>query len=145
AKGFAAITAAEPDCAMGYWGIAMSHWYPLWYPPSPAALKTGAEAVEKAIAAAPKTERERDYVMAIAAFYRDSDRLDHRSRSVAYEKAMEQVYQRYPDDAEAGVFYALALNATAPPTDKTFAAKQKAAAILARVWQAQPSHPGVVH
>ena len=66
-KGFTAVTEAEPGCAMGYWGIAMSHWYPLWFPPSPAALKAGAEAVEKAVAAGPKTEREKDYIAAIAA------------------------------------------------------------------------------
>ena len=95
-KDFTALTEAEPDCAIGYWGIAMSHWYPLWYPPSPAALKAGSEAVEKAMAAPTKTEREKDYIAAIAAFYRDNDKLDHRTRAVAYEKAMEQVYLKYP-------------------------------------------------
>jgi tetratricopeptide (TPR) repeat protein len=144
-KGFTAVTEAEPGCAMGYWGIAMSHWYPLWYPPSPAALKAGAEAVEKAVAAGPKTEREKDYIAAIAAFYRDSDKLDHQTRAVAYEKAMEQVYLRYPEDREAAVFYGLALNASALPTDKTYANKRKAAEILNKVWAEQPNHPGVVH
>ena len=144
-KGFTAVTEAEPGCAMGYWGIAMSHWYPLWYPPSPAALKAGAEAVEKAVAAGPKTEREKDYVGAIAAFYRDSDKLDHHTRAVAYEKAMEQVYLRYPEDREAAVFYGLALNASALPTDKTYANQRKAAEILNKVWAEQPNHPGVVH
>ena len=144
-KGFTAVTEAEPGCAMGYWGIAMSHWYPLWFPPSPAALKAGAEAVEKAVAAGPKTEREKDYIAAIAAFYRDSDKLDHQARAVAYEKAMEQVYLRYPEDREAAVFYGLALNASALPTDKTYANKRKAAEILNKVWAEQPNHPGVVH
>ena len=144
-KEFTAVTEAEPSCAIGYWGIAMSHWYPLWYPPNPAALKAGSDAVEKAMAAPTKTEREKDYIAAIAAFYRDNDKLDHRTRAVAYEKAMEQVYLKYPEDREAAVFYALALNATALPTDKTFANKRKAAAILDQVWKEQPSHPGVVH
>ena len=144
-KGFTAVTEAEPGCAMGYWGIAMSHWYPLWFPPRPSALKAGAEAVEKAVAAGPKTEREKDYIAAIAAFYRDSDKLDHRTRAVAYEKAMEQVYPRYPEDREAAVFYGLALNASALPTDKTYANKRKAAEILNKVWAEQPNHPGVVH
>src|SRR3974390_867470 len=144
-KGFTAVIEAEPGCAMGYWGIAMSHWYPLWYPPSPAALKAGAEAIEKAVAAGPKTEREKDYIAAIAAFYRDSDKLDHQTRAVAYEKAMEQVYLRYPEDREAAVFYGLALNASALPTDKTYANKRKAAEILNKVWAEQPNHPGVVH
>src|ERR1700693_895984 len=144
-KAFTAIAQAEPGCAMAYWGIAMSHWYPLWYPPSAAALKAGSEAVEKAMAASPKTDREKDYIAAIAAFYRDSDKLDHRTRAVAYEKAMEQVHLRYPEDREAGVFYALALNATASSTDKTFANKKKAAEILNKVFVEQPNHPGVVH
>jgi tetratricopeptide (TPR) repeat protein len=144
-KGFTAVTEAEPGCAMGYWGIAMSHWYPLWFPPSPAALKAGAEAVEKAVAAGPRTEREKDYIVAIAAFYRDSDKLDHHTRAVAYEKAMEQVYLRYPEDREAAAFYGLALNASALPTDKTYANQRKAAEILNKVWAEQPNHPGVVH
>ena len=144
-KGFTAVTEAEPGCAMGYWGIAMSQWYPLWFPPSPAALKAGAEAVEKALAAGPKTDREKDYIVAIAAFYRDSDKIDHQTRAVAYEKAMEQVYLRYPEDREAAVFYGLALNASAPPTDTTYANKRKAAEILNKVWAEQPNHPGVVH
>jgi len=144
-KDFTAITEAEPDCAVGYWGIAMSHWYPLWYPPPPPALKAGSDAVAKAMAAPTKTEREKDYIAAIAAFYRDNDKLDHRARAVAYENAMEQVYLKYPEDREAAVFYALALNATALPTDKTFANKGKAAEILNKVWKEQPNHPGVVH
>src|SRR6185437_5135374 len=106
-KAFTEITKAEPGCAMGYWGIAMSNWYPLWFPPSPAMLKAGSEAVEKAMEAGPKTERERDYIAAIGTFFRDSDKHDHRARTVAYEKAMEQLHQRYPEDREAGVFYAL--------------------------------------
>ncbi len=144
-RAFTDIGKAEPGCAMAYWGVAMSRWYPLWYPPNAEALKAGSEAVEKALAAGPKTERERDYIQAIAAFYRDSDKLDHRSRAVAYEKAMEQVHARYPEDREAGVFYALALNATQLPTDATLANKKKAAEILNAVWAEQPNHPGVVH
>lgn len=144
-KAFTAVTEAEPGCAMGYWGVAMSHWYPLWYPPNPAALKAGSEAVGKAMAAQPKTERERDYIAAIAVFYRDNDTIDHRTRAVAYERAMEQVYLKNPGDREAGVFYSLALVATAPPTDKTYANQKKAAAILEKVRAELPDHPGVAH
>ena len=144
-KAFADVTAIEPDCAMGYWGAAMSHWYPLWYPPNAAALKAGSEAVEKAMAAKQKTDRESDYIAAIATFYRDNDKVDHRTRAIAYEKAMEQVHLRYPDDREAGVFYSLALVATAPPTDKTYANQKKARAILETVRAEQPNHPGVAH
>jgi hypothetical protein len=144
-KEFTAIAASEPGCAMAYWGIAMSHWYPLWYPPGPAGLKAGSEAVAKAMAAPTQTPREAEYIAAIAAFYRDNDKLDHQTRAVAYEKAMGQVYERYPDDREAAVFYALALNASALKTDKTFANQRKAAEILNRIWKEEPNHPGVVH
>ena len=144
-KAFAAVTEVAPDCAMGYWGVAMSHWYPLWYPPNAAALKAGSEAVEKAMTAKQKTDRESDYIAAITVFYRDNDKIDHRTRAVAYEKAMEQVHQRYPDDREAGAFYSLALLATAPPTDKTYANQKKARAILEQVRAALPDHPGVAH
>ena len=144
-KDFTAVTAVEPDCAIGYWGIAMSHWYPLWFPPSPAALKAGSDAVAKALAAPTKTEREKEYIAAIAAFYRDNDKLDHRTRALAYEKAMEQVYLKYPEDREAAVFYALALVTTALPTDKTYANQKKAAEILNKIWKEEPYNPGVVH
>lgn len=144
-KAFTAIAEAEPGCAMAYWGIAMSQWYPLWFPPSAAMLKSGAAAVAKGLALPPQTERERDYLEAIGHFYRDSDTLDHRTRAVAYEHAMELLHQRYPDDREAAVFYALALDATWPPTDKSYANLKKAAAILEAVWAEQPDHPGVVH
>jgi hypothetical protein len=144
-KAFGAITEREPDCAMGYWGIAMSQWYPLWYPPSPTALKTGADAVAKGLAVPPRTEREQAYLAAIGRFYQDSDKFDHRTRAVAYQKAMEEVHARYPDDSEAAVFYALSLDATALPTDKTYANQKAAAAILETVLVEQPDHPGVLH
>jgi tetratricopeptide (TPR) repeat protein len=144
-KAFTAVTEADPSCAMGYWGIAMSHWYPLWQPPSEAMLKKGGEAVERAKALGGKTEREREYIAAIEVFYTDVQKLDHRTRALAYEKAMERLYARYPEDREAAVFYALALNATILPTDKTYANQLKAAEILEQVFAAQPDHPGVAH
>jgi hypothetical protein len=145
AKGFTTITEADPTCAMGYWGIAMSVWYPLWQPPSEAMLKKGWGAVEQAKTAGAKTEREQQYISALELFYKNADKLDHRTRSLAYEKAMEQLYQRYPEDREAAVFYALALNATASPNDKTYANQLKATAILAKIFEEQPEHPGVAH
>jgi tetratricopeptide (TPR) repeat protein len=144
-KAFTGVAEADPACAMAWWGVAMSHWYQLWYPPTPATLKTGAAAVAKAEAIGAKTERERGYIAAIAAFYRDSDTLDHRTRALTYEHAMASLHQRYPDDREAAIFYALALDATALPTDKTFANQKKAAAILEPIFVEQPNHPGVAH
>jgi tetratricopeptide (TPR) repeat protein len=144
-KAFTAVTEADPNCAMGYWGIAMSHWYPLWQPPSEAMLKKGWEAVERAKALGAKTAREREYIAAIESFYKDAQQISHRTRALAYEKAMEQLAARYPEDREAAVFYALALNATILPSDKTYANQLKAAQILERVFAEQPTHPGVAH
>src|SRR5688572_9297172 len=123
---FTAVTETDPGCAMGYWGIAMSIYYPLWVPPSQATLQKGINAIEKAKSIGTKTDREGAYIAAIEAFYKDSDKLDHRTRTVAYEKALEGIHLQYPNDSEAAIFYALALNATAPPTDKTYAKQLKA-------------------
>src|SRR6185369_8038710 len=92
-----------------------------------------------------QTERERAYLTAAEAFYQDAQKRDHRTRALAYAKAMEQVYLRYPEDREAAVLYALALDATALPTDKTYANQQKAGAILEKVFAEEPNHPGVAH
>ena len=129
-KEFTAVGTADPRCAMASWGVAMSVWYPLWEPPSAAALKQGADAVQKASAIGGKIDRERDYIGAIAAFYTDVETRDHRARALAYEAATEQLYRKYPEDQEAAVFYALALNATQLPTDKTYGNVLKAGQIL---------------
>jgi hypothetical protein len=144
-KGFTAVTATDPTCAMGYWGIAMSVWYPLWQPPSAAMLQKGLGAVQQAKASGAKTEREQQYIAAIEMFYKNTDKADHRTRALAYEHAMEQLSRRYPEDREAAVFYALALNATASPNDKTYAKQLKATEILEKVVEEQPEHPGVAH
>src|SRR5215831_17317767 len=143
-KAFTAITAGDPNCAMAYWGIAMSVYYPLWQPPSPAMLQKGGAALEKTRGLA-VTPREKDYIAALETYYREADKVDHRTRALAYEKAMAQLFARYPDDREAAVFYALALNATAAPTDKSYANQLKAGAILEKVYAEQPDHPGVAH
>ena len=139
------VIKTDPSCAMGYWGIAMSNWHPLWSPPSAEELSAGSKAVAAAAALGGRTERERDYIDAISTFYRDSETLDHHARAVAYEKAMEKVYLRYPDDKEGAIFYALALNATASPSDRTYSNQKKAAQILNAIFAEQPNHPGVAH
>ncbi len=142
---FAAISKKDPACAMAYWGIAMTLYHPIWEAPGPAALKQGSEAVAKAKSAALRTARERDYITAIEIFYKNSDKVDHRTRALSYEKAMAQLHARYPDDREAAIFYALALQGSASPTDKTYANQKKAGAILERIFAEQPDHPGVAH
>jgi len=144
-KSFVKVTELDPACAMGYWGIAMSSWYPLWYPPTKESLTQGSTAVDKARGIQSSTQREQMYIAAIGAFYRDFESVDHKSRAMAYEKAMQQLYQRYPEDSEAGAFYALALQATANPNDKTYANQLASAAILEPLFAEQPNHPGVAH
>ena len=92
-----------------------------------------------------KRQRERDWIEALSAYYRDHEKVPVETRLLAYTKAMEQVTQRYPDDFEAWVFYALTLQASAPKADKTYANQLKSAAILERLLQQQPEHPGVAH
>jgi hypothetical protein len=145
-RAFEATAAADSSCGMAHWGLAMTALgNPLASPPRPKALQDGWGAVEKARAAGARTPRERDYIEAIAVFYKDADTVDHRTRALAYERAMEQLAARYPDDREAAIFYALALNVTLVPSDKTYANQLKAAAILEKVFAEQPDHPGVAH
>lgn len=146
-KAFSEVLATDPGCVMAYWGIAMSQNHPLWAPPTPAELKKGLAAVEKARSLTIKTERERDYIAAIEAFYKDHDKIDHPTRTMAYEKAMEQVFARYPDDREAVIFYALSLLGTASSraVDKTFAKQKRAVEILNPIISQEPNHPGVAH
>src|SRR2546425_8421473 len=145
AKAFTAVTQADPDCAIAYWGLAMSHWTQIWAPPQPAALKRGWDAVEKAKAASAKTPRERDFIAAAEAFFKDADKVDHRTRAQAYGRAMEQMYASYPQDREVAIFYALALQATADPHDKTYANQRKSAEIAEKLLAAEPNHPGAAH
>jgi len=145
AKTFTKVTEIDPTCAMGYWGVAMSWWYPLWYPPTKESFLQGQAAVAKAQEVGARTERERDYIAAIAMFYGDFDKLDHKSRVLMYEREMERVHSRYPEDREAALFYALVLQATANPNDKTYASQLKSAEIVEKVYAEQPNHPGAAH
>jgi tetratricopeptide (TPR) repeat protein len=144
-KNFAEVAVADPSCAIAYWGVAMSLYHPLWYPPDAASLKKGSDALAKAKAIGAKTARERDFIAALDKFYSDSDKLDHKTRAAAYKGAMEQVAARYPEDREATIFYALALLGSASPTDKTYSHQRKAGAMLEKIFAEQPNHPGVAH
>lgn len=145
-KSFAKILQHDPECGMAHWGIAiMSMGNPLAWPPNPNALKTGATASTESRRVGAKTQRERDYLAALAVFFKDWETTEHRPRALAFEKAMEAVAARYPDDVEAQILYSLVLNVTALPTDKTFANQLKAAAILEPLFKKYPNHPGVAH
>ena len=145
-KVFHTVLETDPSCAMGYWGITVSLLgNPLAGAPTPQVLQEGASILREAKPVGVQTEREYDYLSAIALFYKDVESTDHRTRALAYEQAMERLAVRYPDDSEAAIFYALALISTAQPTDKTLANQLKAAAILEKSFAQQPRHPGVAH
>jgi len=137
---------------MGYWGIAMSNYHPIWAPPTATEFQKGASAIEKAKAVGARTStRSEITIAAIEAFYQHPEningKLDHRARTFAYSRAMEQLYHRYPSDDEAGVFYALHPESQRGMMshDKSYAREKEAAQILNRVLAREPQHPGVTH
>src|SRR5215204_4023325 len=136
---------ADPECAIAYWGIGLSFLNNPFSPPPTPNLPLGLAAINQGKALGAKTPRENDLINALAAFYTDYDKVDHRTRVQAYAKAMEQVSNRHARDDEAQIFYALALNIAASPADKTYANQLKAAAILQEIFKRQPHHPGVAH
>ena len=144
-KVFAKVIDEAPDCAMAYWGVAMSNFHPLWTPPAEAELQKGSKAIAIAKSITNKSERESAYIDAIGLFYKDWNKIDYHTRCLYFEKEMEQLHSKYPNDKEAAVFYALALDAAAEPTDKTYRNQKKAASILNTLYPAEPNHPGIIH
>lgn len=143
-KAFAKVIDKEPGCAMAYWGVAMSNFHALWTAPTEAELKKGSKAIQVA-QSLQTSKREAAYIDAIASFFEDWEKVDHRTRCLNFEKGMEKVYTSYSADKEGSVFYALALDAAADPNDKSFGKQKKAADILNALYPDQPNHPGIVH
>jgi tetratricopeptide (TPR) repeat protein len=144
-KQFQEIEKKDSHCAMAYWGQAMSLYHQLWERPSRDNLKLGAELLAKARALNPATEREGDYIQALTIFFTDTDKLDHGQRAAAYAKGMQGVYQRHPQDREASVFYALSLLASDPDSDPDLSNAKAAVAILNKLFEEEPNHPGIAH
>jgi hypothetical protein len=145
-KVFARVIDKDSKCVMAYWGAAMCNFHPLWAPPSPADLEKGSKIVALARSIIEdKSTREADYLEAIAAIYDNWTATDHRTRVLKFEDACRKVFEKYPDDEEAGIFYALALNAAADPKDKSFERQKKAGTILNKIFEAKPNHPGIAH
>jgi len=136
---------ADPSCAIAYWGIALSLLSNPHSAPTPASQPEGLAALQKGKALGAKTARERDYIESLLVLYTDYDKVPRGPRVQAYLKAVEALAQRYADDDEAQLNYAITLNVAASPNDKTYANQLKGAAILERIWQRQPRHPGVAH
>jgi hypothetical protein len=136
---------ADPDCTIAYWGMALGLLdNPHNAIPAPN-LPLGLAAVRAGQAAPPKTQRERDYIDAMAVMYVDYDKVPQQARVQSYLKAMQALAAKYPDDDEAQISYAITLNVAASPTDKTYANQLKGADILEAIYQRQPRHPGISH
>jgi tetratricopeptide (TPR) repeat protein len=146
AETFTKVLAADPSCAIAHWGLAMCQWgNPFGGIKAGPLLERGGEAATKGLATGSPTPRERAYIAAVSELYKDAATVPHRNRTLAYAKAMEAVQRDNPQDVEAKIFYALAVNQTALTTDKTYAAQLQAAQILEPLWKQYPNHPGLPH
>jgi tetratricopeptide (TPR) repeat protein len=144
-QAFHEVADRDPRCAIAYWGMAMTHYHQLWEPPSGNELREGAEQIRKAVDTRTGSPRERQFIEALAQYYRDPEHATPAIRAERYATAMASVARDNAGDAEAQIFYALALIATAPPADKTHANQKRATAILAPLYRMQPQHPGLAH
>ena len=157
---FTSVAERDPNCAMAQWGIAMTWWHPIWTPPNPDEMRAGKAAIQKAMAMSAGTDREREFITALNVYYNTPDSstasavgqschgpVGPRDRVIAYEKAMRQLRDKYPDDFEAQTFYAFAVLAVgyANPTDTSLSKQLEAAAIFEKLRKQNANHPGVVH
>ena len=143
-QSFRKVAAADPNCAMAHWGIAMSYYHQLWSPPSAAELRDGQLEIERASALNRGSPRERQFIAAAAAYYGPTD-MTPPLRAKAYAEAMGVAARSNPKDTETQVFYALSLLAIAPPEDATHANQKRAAALLEPIYRTQPNQPGAAH
>jgi tetratricopeptide (TPR) repeat protein len=144
-QAFTEIAQLDPKCGMAWWGVALNGAENPFAWPVGMKLPEGAEAIDKAKQAGAGTAREREYIAALELLYKDHASTPHRTRALAYEDAMGKLTERYPDDVEAKILYALTVSANHDLNDKTFARPLKAAAILEPLFVALPKHPGVAH
>jgi hypothetical protein len=146
-EGFNAVLAEDASCGIAYWGISLSDWGNPFAPgmKDKGQLQLGRESAARGKSVGTKTKRERVYVAAVGKLYGDFESTPQQARLLAYRDAMEEVAAKYPEDHEAQIFYALALAESQDPADKTYAGLLKAGAILERLFEQEPSHPGLAH
>jgi len=143
---FRGVAELDPRCAMAHWGIAMAYFHQLWEPPLvPAAIPIAQGEIQRAQRIGAGSERERQFINALALIYQDAAGVPYRTRALKYEQAMSNLASENRKDVEAQVFYALALLANASPADKTHAKQKQAADLLEPLDRTHPQHPGVPH
>jgi tetratricopeptide (TPR) repeat protein len=141
---FERVLKADPSCAIAHWGIAMSTFHQIWDRPDAATLAAGWKEMQAAQALPAKTAREREYIAVLSEFFKPG-KDGYEPRINAYAKGMEQLYAHYPNDVDAGAFYALALLAAESPNDTSLTREHQALAVLTPLWRKYPDHPGLVH
>jgi hypothetical protein len=146
-EGFSAVLGEDPTCAIAYWGIALSDWSNPFAPgiKNTGQLQLGRENAERGKSQGAKTDRERAYLAAVGKLYSDFENTPQQARLLTYRDAMGDVAAKYPDDHEAQIFYALALAVAEDPADKTYADRLKAGTILEKLFEEEPTHPGLAH
>ena len=146
-EGFNAVLGEDATCGIAYWGTALSDWSNPFAPgmKDKSQLQAGRESAERGKTVGAKTERERAYLGAVGKLYSDYEGTPQRARLIAYRDAMGEVAAKYPEDHEAQIFYALAIAASEDPADKTYAGRLKAGAILEKLFEQEPAHPGLAH
>jgi tetratricopeptide (TPR) repeat protein len=144
-RAFREVLADDPGCAIAGWGVAtLAIGNPYAAGPTPDTAKRAQEIMAQARAIGAKTERERGYIEAIAAYYDRFAERTHPARMRSLADAFEALAKQYPDD-ETQTFSAIYLIATQPPTDKTFERAMRGAAILDTQFKKHPQHPGAAH
>jgi tetratricopeptide (TPR) repeat protein len=143
---FAEAANKDPHCAIAHWGQAMALYHQLWDFPQPDTIAEGRKQIEEAQKLGAPTERERAYIAAAAAFFKDDPKLTHLERNQAYSSALAKLHEQFPDDVEGAAFYALSQVSLAYEDPSNELAHRKAAiAILQPLLQSNPDHPGVAH
>ncbi len=144
-KAFREVLVEDPSCAIAGWGIAaLAIGNPYATGPSPEGAKRAQEAIAQARATGAKSERERGYIEAVAAYYDNFAERPHAVRVRSMADAFEALAKQYPDD-ETQIFSAIYIVATQTPGDKTFARAMQGAGILEAQFKKHPDHPGVAH
>jgi hypothetical protein len=143
---FQGIAEQDERCAMAHWGIAMTYFRQLWDPPIlPETISSAQKEIEQAHQLGTNSQRERNFIKALAELYQNADSVPYTTRAINYERAMSALVSQNTADVEANVFYALALLANASPTDKTHSKQKQAATLLEPLYRSHPQHPGIPH
>ena len=141
---FNQVLRRDSECAMAYWGAAMTYNHPFWDPPSQADEAAAWALVQKGLSASEASPREKLYLAAVTALYKDAGAGSKSARDQNYCDAMAAAYAQYPDD-ETALFYGLSILGAIPEGSHGFEQQEKAAKLFEAVYARHPDHPGALH